>query len=172
MGDLMDEVINHGTEIKSPASNWVDNAIPPKYDLEKIKSAIEKKEIDPPLLFFPTFNGKELRKLGLLNRGNILDGDRRIMNVVRFLKDQTPEYIDNFKLTAFVGRVDLAKYAAFNLYYFAEPWGRRSRNFVKKFLGKEVDHLDDEYSLKFFEQWYLVLERVGFIRKGNKARIN
>lgn len=151
LGDIVDEVEEREEDIPENAKSWVKNILVENFHSEEIEEKIKNGEIDPPLIFIPTFMKKELENGGLLNLGNILDGNHRLMEVAKWLKGQSPEDIDNFKITAFVGKVDFFKYLIFNLHYILEK-------------GQNTEEI---YNMRFFEKWYLLLQRSGYYKKKN-----
>ncbi len=160
--DLAKEVDERDLLIPESARAWVRGILPENFLLDDMEEKIKKGEIDPPLLFFPVLNHKDL-DMGLLNLGNILDGNHRMMEVAMFLRNQSEEYVKNFRLNVFVGRVNFVKYLKFQTYYMTKPYIKRAQNFVKKFIGEDVEKIDKKHVMNFFERWYLLLQRVGFI---------
>lgn len=167
LNDVVNEVRERTNEIPLEAKPWIKNILPENYNPSDMEEKIKNGEIDPPLLFFPKFMNKDLKTLGLLNLGNILDGNHRLLDIANWLKDKDPEYVDNFKLTVFVGKVDVIKYMAFNLHYITEPW----LNNAKKYLGKDYDKVDRENVMNFYERWSLFLQRIGYHQYNNDREI-
>jgi len=160
--DLAKEVDERGLLIPESARDWVKNILPENFSLNDMEEKIKRGEIDPPLLFFPVLNHKDL-DMGLLNLGNILDGNHRMMELAMFLKNQSKEYVKDFKMDVFIGRVDFVKYLRFQAYYMTKPYVKRAQNFVKKFMGEDVEKINRKHVMNFFERWYLLLQRIGFV---------
>lgn len=167
LNDVVGQVIEHEDEIPEEAKPWVNNILSGNYNPTEMEEKIKEGEISPPLLFYPILGQKELKSMGLLNMGNILDGNHRMMDVARWLKDQSPEDIDNFKMRVFVGRVDPFKYLLFNAYYLAEPWINNARNRVRESRGSEVDKMDKGDVMNFHDRWCLLLQRIGYHKYNN-----
>jgi hypothetical protein len=160
LGGLIEEVVSlKDDEISDIAKQWVREIL--NYNENELEEEIKSGEIDPPLLFCPLDTSRGLDK-GLLNLGNILDGNSRLKQIARYLYGLEPEDVKEFKMYAFIGHVDLRKYILFNTYYLAEPWIDKAKNLVNKFLGKDTERIDKEHIMKFYERWYLLLQRIGY----------
>jgi len=160
--DLAKEVDERGPFIPESAKDWVGAILPENFSLDDMEEKIKKGEIDPPLLFFPVLNNKDL-DMGLLNLGNILDGNHRMMEIAMFLRNRSKEYVKDFKMDVFVGRVDFVKYLKFQALYMTKPYIKRAQSFVKGFMGENVEKIDKKHVMNFFERWYLLLQRIGFV---------
>lgn len=161
--DLVKEVEERESLIPESAQDWVKDILPENFSLNDMEEKIKKGEIDPPLLFFPVLNRRDL-SMGLLNLGNILDGNHRMMEIAMFLRNQNEAYVKDFKLDVFVGRVDLLKYLKFQVLYMTRPYVKRAQNFVRSFMGEDVEKIDQDHVMNFFERWYLLLQRIGLVQ--------
>ena len=107
---------------------------------------------------------EELEK-GLLKVGNILDGNHRLQKVARYLLECSEEERENFRLTCFLGKVDVMKYATINAQYFAKPTIKKVLVFLQRFMGKDVEKIEKRHFMTFFERWYLLLQRIGYYKE-------
>ena len=72
---------------------------------------------------------------------------------------------ENFKLTAFLGKVDVLKYATINAQYFSKPTIKKARSFIERIIGKEeTEEINNEHFMTFWERWYLLLQRIGYYK--------
>ena len=101
----------------------------------------------------------------MLKVGNILDGNHRLQKVARYLLECSDEERENFRLTCFLGRVDVMKYATINAQYFAKPTIKKVLVFLKRFMGKDVEKIEKRHFMTFFERWYLLLQRIGYYKE-------
>jgi hypothetical protein len=161
------EVIEREENIPQEARIWVEDILTSNFDKQIVEEKIKNGEIDPPLIFFPVFKDKELEK-GLLKVGNILDGNHRLQEVARYLLECSDKERDDFKLTCFLGKVDVMKYATINAQYFAKPTVKKGLVFLRRFMGKDVEKIDKRYFMTFFERWYLLLQRIGYYKDKNE----
>jgi len=157
------EVLEREENIPQEARIWVKNILESDFDKQKVEEKIKNGEIDPPLIFFPVFKGEELEK-GLLKVGNILDGNNRLREVARYLLECSEEEREVFRLTCFLGKVDVMKYATINAQYFAKPTVKKVQVFLQRFMGKDVEKIDKRHFMTFFERWYLLLQRIGYYK--------
>jgi len=155
------EVLKREEEIPEEAKIWVRDILTSNFDKREVEEKIRKGEIDPPLIFFPVYKEEELNK-GLLKVGNILDGNHRLIEISRYLLECSEEEREDFRLTCFVGKVDVMKYATINAQYFAKPTAKKVLVFLQRFMGKDVEKIDKEHFMTFFERWYLLLQRIGY----------
>lgn len=160
------EVLEREENIPQEARIWVEDISTSNFDKKRVEEKIERGEIDPPLIFFPVFKEEELEK-GLLKVGNILDGNHRLQEVARYLLECTDEERENFKLTCFLGKVDVMKYATINAQYFAKPTVKKVLVFLQRFMGKDVERIEKKHFMTFFERWYLLLQRIGYYKEKN-----
>lgn len=161
------EVIEREENIPQEARIWVEDILTSNFDKQRVEEKIKKGEIDPPMIFFPVFKDEELEK-GLLKVGNILDGNHRLQEVARYLLDCSDEERKEFKLTCFLGKVDVMKYATINAQYFAKPTVKKVLVFLQRFMGKDVEKIDRRHFMTFFERWYLLLQRIGYYKETNE----
>ena len=160
------EVIEREENIPQEARIWVGDILASNFNKEEVEEKIKRGKIDPPLIFFPVFKDEELEK-GLLKVGNILDGNHRLQEVARYLLECSDEERENFRLTCFLGKVDVMKYATINAQYFAKPTVKRVLIFLKRFMGKDTEKIEGEHYMTFFERWYLLLQRIGYYKEKN-----
>jgi hypothetical protein len=158
------EVIDREEYIPGDARIWVSDILSSKFNREEVEEKIRKGEIDPPLIFFPVYKEEELDK-GLLKVGNILDGNHRLQEVSRYLLECSDEERDNFRLTCFVGKVDVMKYVTINAQYFVKPTAKKILVSLERLMGKEVEGINKRYFMSFFERWYLLLQRIGYYKE-------
>jgi len=160
------EVIEREENIPEESRIWVHGILKEGYDREEVDRKIKEGLIDPPLVFYPVGKDEELLlEKGLLKVGNILDGNHRLQEVARYLLECTEEERKDFKLTVFLGKVDVMKYATINAEYFAKPTIKKARSFVERLIGKkETEKIDDEHFMTFWERWYLLLQRIGYYK--------
>lgn len=158
------EVIEREENIPQEARIWVEDILTSNFDKQIVEEKIKKGEIDPPMIFFPVYKNKELEK-GLLKVGNILDGNHRLQEVARYLLDCSDKERKDFKLTCFLGKVDVMKYATINAQYFAKPTVKKGLVFLQRFMGKDVEKIDKRHFMTFFERWYLLLQRIGYYKE-------
>jgi hypothetical protein len=160
------EVMLREENIPQEARVWVKGILKSSFDKQKVEEKIKEGEIDPPLIFFPVFNKKELDG-GLLKVGNILDGQHRLQMVARYLLECSEEERKNFKLTCFLGKVDVMKYATINAQYFVKPTLKKVLVPFKEFMGKDVERIEGEHFMSFSERWHLLLQRIGYYKDNN-----
>jgi len=158
------EVIEREENIPEEARIWVEDILTSNFDRQRVEEKIKRGEIDPPLIFFPVFKDEELEK-GLLKVGNILDGNHRLQKVARYLLECSEEERENFRLTCFLGKVDVMKYATINAQYFAKPTIKKVLVFLQRFMGKDVEKIEKRHFMTFFERWYLLLQRIGYYKE-------
>ena len=160
------EVIEREENIPEESKIWVHGILESEFDRRDIERKILKGDINPPLIFFPiSKDEKILADKGLLKVGNILDGTHRFQSIARYLLECTEEERENFSMTAFLGKVDVLKYATINAQYFVKPTIRKARSFVEKLIGKkETEKIDNEHFMTFWERWYLLLQRIGYYK--------
>jgi hypothetical protein len=156
-GDIAQIAKECEKDIPEEAKPWVRNLIEGNYTEEAIEQAIKNNKIESPILVFPVIGEKERKEMGLLKMGNILDGNHRILDLARYLKDKDEYFVKNFRLSVYVGHINMKQYLMFNLYYLAEPFIQKA----KKILGKESKEIDPKHLMNFFEKWYLLLDRIG-----------
>lgn len=161
------EVIEREENIPEEAKIWIQGILESNFDKQEVEEKIKSGEIDPPLIFFSVFKGEELEN-GLLKVGNILDGNHRFQRIARYLLECSDEERENFRLTCFLGKVDVMKYATINAQYFVKPTIKRVKNFLERFMGKEVEKIDEKHFMTFFERWYLLLQRIGYYKEGRE----
>lgn len=169
---VANEVIQREEYIPEESRIWVHGILESEYDRNKVEEKIKKGDIDPPLIFFPMSKDERLQtEKGLLKVGNILDGNHRLQEVARYLLESTEEEREDFKMTAFLGKVDVLKYATINAQYFAKPTIKKARSFVERLIGrKETEKISKEHFMTFWERWYLLLQRIGYYKdKINKT---
>ncbi|HHX99386.1 TPA: hypothetical protein GX533_01750 [Candidatus Dojkabacteria bacterium] len=164
--DVSKEVIENEENIPDEARDWVHGILESKYDRDEVEKKIKDGLIDPPLIFYPISKDEELLlDKGLLKVGNILDGNHRLQEVARYLLECSDEERENFKLTAFLGKVDVMKYATINAVYFAKPTVKKARSFLEKLIGKEeTEKIRGKHFMTFWERWYLLLQRIGYFK--------
>ena len=132
-------------------------------DEKEIEEKMAKGEIFPPLLFFSVVNGEE-KEWGLLNLGNVLDGNNRILNIAEYLR-RNPEKVEAFKLDVLIGHANLKQYVKFMAAYLVKPERKNIQYLYKKYLKKEeVNKIPREHNIRFFERWYLLLQRIGYFK--------
>jgi len=163
------EVIEREEEIPEESRIWVHGILESEYNRDEVERKIKVGDIDPPLLFYPmSKDEKLLLDKGLLKVGNILDGNHRLQEVARYLLECSEQEREDFKLTAFLGKVDVMKYASINATYFAKPTIKKARSFVEKLIGKEeTEKINNEHFMTFWERWYLLLQRLGYFKDKN-----
>lgn len=168
------EAIEREGDIPEEAKIWVNGILESEFNKEDVERKIRNGEIDPPLLFYPMDRNEELLlDKGLLKVGNILDGNHRLQEVARYLLECTEEEREDFRMTAFLGKVDTLKYATINAQYFAKPTIKKARSFVEKLIGKEeTEKIDEEHFMTFWERWYLLLQRTGYFKKKNSKSVS
>lgn len=163
---VANEVLEREEDIPEESKIWVKDILSSNFKKDEVEESIKKGYIDPPLIIFPVFNEKEL-EMGLLKVGNILDGNHRLQKVSRYLLECSEEERKNFKMTFFLGKVDVMKYATINAKYFVAPTLKRVENFLRTFMGSDVERIDKEHFMTFFERWYLLLQRIGYYKEEN-----
>jgi len=163
------EVIKREEKIPEESKIWVHGILESEYDRNEVEEKIKRGDINPPLIFYPISKKEELLlDKGLLKVGNILDGNHRLQEVARYLLECSEEERKNFKLTAFLGKVDVMKYATINATYFVKPTIKKARSFIERILGKEeTEKIDNEHFMTFWERWYLLLQRIGYFKDKN-----
>ncbi len=163
---VANEVIQREEKIPEEAKDWVHGILESEYDRDEVEKKIKEGLIDPPLIFYPISKDEELLlDKGLLKVGNILDGNHRLQEVARYLLECSEEERENFKLTAFLGKVDVMKYATINAVYFAKPTVKKARSFLEKLIGKKAtEQIIGEHFMTFWERWYLLLQRIGYFK--------
>lgn len=157
------EVMEREEYIPDEARIWVNNILSSNFDIAEAEEKIKKGEVDPPLIFFPVFKEEELEK-GLLKVGNILDGNHRLEEIARYLLECSDQDREDFRLTCFLGKVDVMKYVTINAQYFLKPTAKKVLVFLQKFMGKEAEKIDNRRFMSFFERWYLLLQRIGYYK--------
>ncbi len=167
LGGVAKEVIEREGNIPQEARIWVQDILTSHFDKQEVEERIRKGEIDPPLIFFPIFKQEELER-GLLKVGNILDGNHRLQEVSRYLLECSEEDRESFRLTCFLGKVDVMKYATINAQYFAKPTIKKVLILLQRFMGKDVEKIDKRHFMTFFERWYLLLQRIGYYKDKNE----
>ncbi|MHA1471305.1 MAG: hypothetical protein ACTSSP_12220, partial [Candidatus Asgardarchaeia archaeon] len=160
-------VLEREENIPQEARIWVKDILKSNFDKQKVEEKIKEGEIDPPLLFFPVYKEEKLEK-GLLKVGNILDGSHRLQEVARYLLECSDKEREDFRLTCFLGKVDVIKYVTINAQYFAKPTAKKVLVFLQRFMGKDVEKIDKRYFMTFFERWYLLLQRIGYYKDKNE----
>jgi len=163
---VANEVIQREEKIPEEAKDWVHGILESEYDRDEVEKKIKKGLIDPPLIFYPISKDEELLlDKGLLKVGNILDGNHRLQEVARYLLECSEEERENFKLTAFLGKVDVMKYATINAVYFVKPTIKQARSLLEKLIGKKATkQIIGEHFMTFWERWYLLLQRIGYFK--------
>ena len=63
------------------------------------------------------------------------------------------------------------KYATINAQYFAKPTAKKVLNFLKGFMGKDVEKIEKQHFMSFFERWYLLLQRIGYYKEKNQEYV-
>ncbi len=148
VGSVVKYVREHRDELPKEVLPWIGHLINEDI-LKDMQEKIENGNIAPPLLIIPVILGKE-SDWGMLNLGNIFDGNMRLMHIANWLLDQDENAINNFKLKVMVGHIDIIKYLLFNGYYFYE----NIRNHVH---GKYNNDL-----MSFEELLKLAKQRLGY----------
>ena len=158
--DLMEELNTRQDEVPENVRSFVRD-ITTEFDAEQVEEKIKTGDIYPPLIVYPIFNGKELKDLGLLKLGNIVDGTHRIFEVAKWLSAQSQEDINNFELTIVVGHIPLYKYFAFQAAYLGKAWKTKEQAKRRQENGI-TEGVKPEDVMDFFETWHLLLQRIGF----------
>ncbi len=163
---VANEVIQREENIPEQSKIWVHGILNSEYDRNEVEEKIRKGDIDPPLLFSPiNKDEKLLLDKGLLKVGNILDGNHRLQKVARYLLESDEEERKNFRMIAFLGKVDVIKYATINAQYFIKPTVKKVRKSIEKISGKDTTgKINNEEFMSFWERWYLLLQRVGYFK--------
>lgn len=125
---------------------WKSYGVVTMGDIEKVvrenpsvpywKQDVNKTDETYPCLLI--FQNNEVGKAGVLNMGNILDGNHRLLNEAIKISKMSEEERKYYRLEAYVANLDWVHAAIVNGYYMAEPLA----NEMRKMLGKTVGEID------------------------------
>ena len=132
------------------------------FNEKEFEERLEKNEIFPPMLFFVNAFGKE-KSWGLLNLGNVLNGNHRILQTAEYLR-RHPEKQKDFKMDVLVSKTNLFTYVAILGWHFTKPGREKMKYLYKKYIKKQegLEAIPKENWIKFSEKIYLLGERLGY----------
>lgn len=132
------------------------------FNEKEFEEKLEKNEIFPPMLFFVNAFGKE-RSWGLLNLGNVLNGNHRILQTAEYLR-RHPEKQKDFKMDVLVSKTNIFTYVAILGWHFTKPGREKMKYLYKKYIKKQegLEAIPKENWIKFSEKIYLLGERLGY----------
>lgn len=160
--DVLEAIAKEKEEGKDvPENSWLSFIY--NFDEKEFEKKLEKNEIFPPMLFFVNAFGRE-KSWGLLNLGNVLNGNHRILQTAEYLR-RHPEKQNDFKLDVLVSKTNIFTYVAVLGWHFTKPGREKMKYLYKKHIKsqEELEEIPQKNWIRFSEKIYLLLERLGYL---------